>query len=343
MKKINIKKLFKYIALSIIIIYFVSGVYRAYEMYNTTKVLSNIDTKETERFLSEYQDSVYSNNKLFFIEELEGCLEMIKYMDEHPNLKEFAESTPKEDGEMTDLAINYAELYQTVTTLAHDENCTIKEIQERFEKEKQNVVMEHFEVTNYSKETFSDIIGLIEIGYNHHGISFDDMRIYKMREVLKNENRSVEEELELIKSEDLNEISKFVDEHTMINIKYPYAVETVTMVTAEASQELVTLAHSMVIGLFIGTIVYAYSETKKIWHLVILAIAEIILIALIEEFILTDIGGVYNNIANVQAASSLPISATAIVAITTIVVLIVKVILNELQVKKLNDLNKIKE
>lgn len=343
MKKINIKKLLKYIALSIIITYFVSGVYRACEMYSTTKVLSNIDTQETERFLSEYQESVYSNNKLFYIEELEGCLETMKYIDEHPNLKEFADYKPTEDGEMTELAMNYANLYQDVTAFAYDENCTIKEVQERFERGEQNVIMELFESTNYSKETFSDIIGLIEIGYNHHGISFDDMRIYEMREVLKNENRSVEEELELIKSEDLNEISKLTDEHTMLNIKYPYAVETVTMVTAEASQELVTLAHSIVIGLFIGTIVYAYSETKKIWHMIIIAVVEIILIALIEGFILTDIGGAYNSITNVQASSSLPISATAIVAITTIVVLIVKVILNELQVKKLNDLNKTKE
>lgn len=342
MKKLNVKKLLKYIALSVIITYFVSGIYRAYEMYNTTKVLSNIDTQETERFLSEYQESVYSNNKLFYIEELEGCLEMIKYMDEHPNLKEYADYQPTENGEMTDLAMNYANLYQDVTTFAYDENCTIKEVQERFERGEQNVVMEHFESTNYSKETFSDIIGLMEIGYNHHGISFDDMRIYKIKEVLKNENRSVEEELELIKSEDLNEISKFTDEHTLLNIKYPYAVETVTMVTAEASQELVTLAHSIVIGLFIGTIVYAYSETKKIWHMIVIAVIEIILIALIEEFILTDIGGVYNNIANVQAASNLPVSATAIVAIAVIGVLVVKVILNELQVKKLNDLNKTK-
>ena len=342
MKKINIKKLLKYIALSIIITYFVSGVYRAYEMYSTTKALSNIDIQEMERFLSEYQESVYSNNKLFFVEELEGCLEMIKYMDEHPNLKEFADYKPTGNGEMTDLAMDYANLYQDVTTFAYDENCTIKEVQERFERGEQNVVMEHFESTNYSKETFSDIIGLIEIGYNHHGISFDDMRIYKIKEVLKNENRSVEEELELIKSEDLNEISKLTDEHTLLNIKYPYAVETVTMVTAEASQELVTLAHSIVIGLFIGTIIYAYSETKKIWHMIVIAAIEIILIALIEEFILTDIGGVYNNIANVQAASNLPVSATTIVAIAVIGVLVVKVLLNELQVKKLNDLNKTK-
>lgn len=342
MKKINIKKLFKYIALSIIITYFISGVYRAYEMYNTTKVLSNTDIQETERFLSEYQDSVYGNNKLFFIEELEGCLEMIKYMDKHLNLKEYADYMPPENGDMTDLAMNYSHLYQDVTTYAYEENCSIKEIQERFERGEQNVIMEHFESTNYSKETFFDLIGLIEIGYNYHGISFDDMRIYKMREVLKNENRSIEEELELIKSNDLTEISKFTDEHTMLNIKYPYGVEMVTMVTSEASQELVTLTYSIVIGLFIGTIVYAYSETRKVLHLVILAIVEIILIAVIEGFILTDIGVVDNNIANVQAALSLPVSATAIVAIVTIGVLILNVVFNELQVKKLNELNETK-
>jgi len=339
MKKLNIKKLLKYIALSIVILYFVSGMYRAYEMHNTTRTLSNIDIQETEKFLSEYQDSVYSNNKLFFIEELKGCLEMIKYMDEHPNLKEFADYRPPEDGEMTDLAMNYSYLYQDVTTLAYEEGLTIKELQERFERGEQNVVMEHFKSTNYSKETFSDIIGLIEIGYNHHGIGFDDMIIYKMREVLKNENRTIEEELELIKSEDLNEISKFLDEHTMLNIKYPYALEMVTIVTAEASQEIVTLVHSIVIGSFIGIVVYAYSEAKKILHMVAIAVAEMALIVIVEELLLKDIGGVYNGITNVQASSSLPISATAIVGIATIGFLAVKVVLNKLQVKKLNDLN----
>lgn len=334
-------KLLKNITLSILITYFISGIFPIVQVYSYMFDIDYIEESSFEEYLSEIENSTIYNNKIYVENTIEGCLKTVQYINEHPNLSEFAKEEHRNDNEeMTQLTKDYYELYQIVGTLAYDENCTIQDIQYRFKNGEKNTVSDFFESKNYDKDTFYDMIGLVDISQAYQGIAFCDQQVYEARKILNDQNISVDEEIQKIKSGDVDEISKYVDGFMLLGYKYPYATEQFSEQLSNLSSQITSLIYSIVIGIFIGVIVYAYNEICSTWQLAAIVIIEIILMSIMEEFVLIDIGHIYLAGINITygGSSNLPIKATTVVATIAIVILIIKVILNELQVKKLNRL-----
>lgn len=310
LKKHKIKKLVKDCIISMLAIYFIVSM---------NSLLSNY------------------NYKTSTVSEIIGKLKIIDYMDKHPNLSN----------------INVEEHYKLcslLSTYKYENNVSIEDIKKDIRSGKENSISEFYKNTNYSIETFEEMLDLFEIEHKY-SVGFEGEDIQLLKKTIKSKNYSIAQVISELENNNFGVISEFFDEYKYqyYCVKYPEVISNMQLTMSSMSEQISNITTSLILGIFIGSLIYAYSNIEEMKKFIIFIVIDIVIIAILEFVIQIDISGTIkfemnNENWSMSTGSIVPVfqSMTAITVFISVVLSIIKIVLNKIRINKLNKINNTK-
>ncbi len=324
--KTKLLKFFKYIGISIICCYAYFNLVNFNESYSGYMSLNDycdgMSEEEFEAYLKDVEEGLYYNNVECWSKEIIGGLKLVKYTNEHPEILSLSDEVV---GEESVRVINYK----------FENEISMDEIVEKFKSGDEKITKDLYNQSKCTKVQFTELLECMQL--NEDNMSLATINRYK--EIVENNNIDIDQEIERIKNKERDAIKRYFDEDLIYyEMNYPYAMDYHLNYLQELGTKKTDFIYGIILGIFIGIIVYTYSQTNKMKVLVGLAVIEVTFMMTMEKKFLDDLGWVslkrikYNG----TSVASGYFSATAILVATILCVLAVKIISNFIKIKKLN-------
>lgn len=334
----KIKNLVKLCVLSTLVVYFVLSILTVFPIFSYYNWITE-SPKHFEENLSDTQNNaMYGNYKQYSLNEFIVKLKFIDYLDNHENVSKLS---LEEQSDLTIKIIHFIE----------EHNTTISEFKSSItQKDLDNINNDN---SDYTIETVIEILDLLEISRD---IPFFETYLSELREDLNNSNYTARELLEFIENDKLDVLLEFFikdenendynnyyyDKYDYYCIKYPFSMYNFEENSYILYNEISNIVYSLFIGIFIGVIIFAYSNTKNIKRFILIDILLLIFVFVIENLLHNEIlfSLNYDNTIFVTGGNFyVPFfkSVTALITFLCVLLCIFKIIINK---RTINDLNK---
>lgn len=338
-KEHKIRNLVKNIIISILIVYFILDCVDFISKYCEYREVTN-DQYVFESYLKDTQLSI-EDHKESMMQEIIGYLKIDDYINNHPELLNLKEE-------------EYNKLQKIVDNEESERKIGINEIKKLIVKNEESDINEYYKKSNYDEQTFFNILDLLDLEqkYGIYYFQKDDCKnvISILKNIKQEKNCDTDTIIQALENNNFDIISDYFNKYKYqyYSVKYPYSLQELELNAFNLTAQINNFIYSVIIGVFIGFIIYAYFNIVNIKKFMISTTVIVVIIAVIELFLLQNGIMLKIKIDNAEwgySSENLHIlffnTVTGVIICVSMILCIVKIIMNKMRINKLNkSLNK---